>query len=145
MTTVDLRAQKMAAIALANEVRSARSKRKQLWRAGPVEETAADFCDLLEAPPQWAMSWRLADALMALPKMGIRRVNDVLRALETTPTRTLGELSPRRREAVASYVRDLASPFSERRCFCGRKCYENDQCWHCRYAAGFTRMREPRP
>lgn len=136
MTTLPAgrRGQAVAAIARANAVRSARARRKRLWRDGPPEETAADFCDLLESVPSWAATWRLGEALLALPRMGPRRVECVLRALQTSPARTLGELSPRRREAVAARVRELAAPQSERRCVCGRKCYEHDECWHCRYA-----------
>lgn len=87
-------AQRLAALARANEVRTFRKDLKRDLKAGRV-----DWRDLLAAEPldPRLETMRLVDVLLALPWVGRAKVTKAFRAHTISPSKTLGGLSYRQR------------------------------------------------
>lgn len=102
MTTMPLRtnSQRYEALGIANSRRKRRAYRKAIWRDAPQHEAIADFLDLLESPPEWAETWKVWDALLALPGFGVVKATQVVREVGMSHVKTLAGLSPRQRHEL---------------------------------------------
>lgn len=87
--------QRMAALERANEIRTRRARLKRDIRAGQVQLTG-----LLLDPPDYLLTAKLWDLLLAVPKWGRVKVNHALRCEQISWSKTVGGLSPRQRDAI---------------------------------------------
>jgi hypothetical protein len=87
--------QRLAALQTANEVRSRRSALKRDLKAG--RQSAAV---LLADPPDWLVSMKVVDLLIAVPRWGRGKASKALKLAGVSPQKTLAGLSDRQRDAL---------------------------------------------
>lgn len=92
--------QRMEALHKANVIRMDRSQLKKDLKAGRVP-----ILDLLLEPPERLASMKIIDLLLAAPKHGRVRANQVLRKCQIATSRELGELSAWERADIVSKMR----------------------------------------
>lgn len=92
--------QRMDALNKANNIRHRRAELKRNLKAGRVQPLP-----LLVNPPWWLDTFKVIDLLIACPKNGRVRANAVLKRLQISPSKTLGGLSDRQRQALAEHLR----------------------------------------
>ncbi len=81
-----------------------RTQRAQLKR--DLKEGRCAFGALLSDPPTCALTAKVADLLLVLPKHGPVKVNKLLARSAIAPSKTIGGLSRRQRDALASLLVD---------------------------------------
>jgi hypothetical protein len=84
--------QRMRALGRANEIRSARAKLKRDLKAGKVQ-----IEKLLLDPPEYVLSAKAFDMILAVPKYGRVKANKILTQCRISPSKTIGGLSERQR------------------------------------------------
>lgn len=87
--------QRMAALKRANGIRSARARLKRDLKAG-----RASIHDLLHSPPEFVLTAKVFDLLLAVPKYGRVKANRVLQQCRVSPAKTVGGLSERQRREL---------------------------------------------
>jgi hypothetical protein len=92
--------QRMDALKRANGIRTARAKLKKDLKAGRVS-----ILDLLESPPEYVLTAKVFDMLLAVPKFGRVKANRVLNQCRISPAKTVGGLSERQRKEMVSLLR----------------------------------------
>ena len=93
-------AQRMRALERANKIRSARAQLKRDLKAGKVKiET------LLLDPPDYVMSAKAFDMILAVPKYGRVKANKILNVCRISPSKTIGGLSERQRAELVHMLR----------------------------------------
>ncbi|MHB1570136.1 MAG: integration host factor, actinobacterial type [Solirubrobacteraceae bacterium] len=89
--------QRMEALQRANDIRSRRAQLKRDLKAGRTS-----IADLLLDPPDYLLTAKVFDLLLAVPKYGRVKVSKILSLCRISPSKTLGGLSERQRgELVA--------------------------------------------
>ncbi len=88
--------QRMAALSMANEVRSRRAQLKRDLKAGKASIGA-----LLLDPPACLETAKVLDMLLALPKVGRVKATNMLNGCRISPSKTFGGLSGRQRAELA--------------------------------------------
>lgn len=91
--------QRMAALKVANEIRSQRANFKRNLKAGRV-----DALSVILDPPEWMQTMHLFDLLISVPKYGRVKVNRILTQCRISPSKTIGGLSERQRGEIISYL-----------------------------------------
>lgn len=90
----------MRALSRANEIRSARAQLKRDLKAGKAKiET------LLLDPPEYVMSAKAFDMILAVPKYGRVKANKILGYCRISPSKTIGGLSERQRGELVQFLR----------------------------------------
>ena len=84
--------QRMEALRRANDIRSKRAVLKKDLKAGRVR-----FDQLLDDPPDYLLTAKVFDMLLAVPKYGRVKTNRVLNSCRISPSKTIGGLSERQR------------------------------------------------
>jgi hypothetical protein len=92
--------QRMDALKRANDIRTARAKLKKDLKAGRVS-----ILDLLASPPEYILTAKVFDLLLAVPKYGRVKANRVLNQCRISPAKTVGGLSDRQRKEMVSLLR----------------------------------------
>lgn len=92
--------QRRAALARANDVRSARASFKRMLRFEPQRAL-----EVLRDPPPEFEAMKVWDVLIALPKVGRVKVNKALNATKVSPSKTVGGLSQRQRHELLMWLR----------------------------------------
>ena len=92
--------QRMEALQRANDIRSRRAQLKRDLKAGrtPIHE-------LLLEPPDYLLTAKVFDLLLAVPKYGRVKVNKILSQCRISPSKTLGGLSERQRGELVALLR----------------------------------------
>lgn len=93
--------QRMEALEKANAIRSRRARLKVDIAAG-----LADVRDLVRDPPEFVLTMRLRELLVARPGFGSEAANKVLLTARVSPTKSLGGLTDRQRSAVVAALTD---------------------------------------
>ena len=91
--------QRMDALALANEIRGKRAKLKRDLKAG-----RAKIHSQIEAPPEWLLTAKVMDLLLAVPKVGRVKANKALVQCRISPSKTVGGLSERQRRELVTLL-----------------------------------------
>ena len=92
--------QRMKALQKANNIRSERAKLKRDLKAGKKKiET------LLLDPPEYVLSAKTFDMLLAVPKLGRVKANRILTQCRISPSKTIGGLSERQRGELVTQLR----------------------------------------
>ena len=92
--------QRMRALRRANEIRSARAKLKRDLKAGK-----AQIEKLLLDPPDYVLSAKAFDMILAVPKYGRVKANKILTQCRISPSKTIGGLSERQRAELVQFLR----------------------------------------
>jgi hypothetical protein len=92
--------QRMRALGRANEIRSARAKLKRDLKAGK-----AQIEKLLLDPPDYVLSAKAFDMIVAVPKYGRVKANKILTQCRISPSKTIGGLSERQRAELVQFLR----------------------------------------
>jgi hypothetical protein len=90
--------QRMDALTKANEVRSRRAALKADLKRG-----AASLRDILVAPPDYLLTAKVSDLLMAAPKCGKVKSARIMEQCRISPSKTIGGLSERQRSELLSH------------------------------------------
>jgi hypothetical protein len=92
--------QRMDALRRANEIRTRRARRKRDLKAG-----RSQIHGLLLDPPDYLLTAKVFDLLLAVPKYGRVKVNRILTHCRISPSKTIGGLSDRQRNELVSFLR----------------------------------------
>ena len=92
--------QRLAALKLANAVRSQRAVLKRDLKAGRVR-----IDQLLEDPPECVQSAKVVDIMLAVPRFGRVKVSKVLQRCRVSPSKTVAGLSERQRSDLIDALR----------------------------------------
>jgi hypothetical protein len=92
-------AQCLSALDRANDIRIWRAERKRDIKAGRLTSI-----ELLVACPEPLASMKVIDLLLATPKIGRVKANQMLYKCVISPSKTVGGLSPRQRAALAALI-----------------------------------------
>jgi hypothetical protein len=92
--------QRMDALKRANEIRTRRARLKRDLKAGRAQIQA-----LLLDPPEYLLTAKVFDLLLAVPKYGRVKANRILTQCRISPSKTIGGLSERQRNELVSYLR----------------------------------------
>lgn len=90
----------MNALSRANEIRTKRAQLKRDLKAGKVHVEK-----LLLDPPDWVLSAKAFDMILAVPKYGRVKANKILNVCRISPSKTIGGLSERQRAELVSMLR----------------------------------------
>lgn len=90
------RLQRIEALKRANDIRTARAELKKDLKAN-----RAEIHWILLEPPEYMLTAKLSQLLLAVPGYGQVRVNRLLRRCRISPLQTIGALSQRQREELA--------------------------------------------
>ena len=90
--------QRMDALGKANDVRSRRAALKADLKHGKVAIT-----DVLAAPPEYLMTAKVLDVLMAVPKCGRVKSARIMEQCRISPSKTVGGLSERQRTELLAH------------------------------------------
>jgi len=92
--------QRLRALRRANEIRTARAQLKRDLKAGKAKiET------LLKDPPEYVLSAKVFDMILAVPKYGRVKANKILSQCRISPSKTIGGLSERQRAELVYMLR----------------------------------------
>jgi hypothetical protein len=92
--------QRMKALRRANDIRTRRAQLKRDLKAG---KTSVD--GLLLDPPEWVMTAKVFDMILAVPKYGRVKANKILGQCRISPSKTIGGLSQRQRGELVQMLR----------------------------------------
>jgi hypothetical protein len=92
--------QRMRALRRANEIRSARARLKRDLKGGK-----AQIEKLLLDPPEYVLSAKAFDMILAVPKYGRVKANKILTQCRISPSKTIGGLSERQRTELVHLLR----------------------------------------
>ena len=90
--------QRMDALGRANQVRSRRAALKADLKRGAVS-----IRDVLAAPPDFLLTAKVVDLLMAAPKCGRVKSAKIMEQCRVSPSKTIGGLSERQRSELLAY------------------------------------------
>jgi S13-like H2TH domain len=90
----------MEALRRANDIRTARAKLKKDLKAGRKSIQA-----ILQDPPEYVLTAKVFDMLLAVPKYGRVKVNRILNQCRISPSKTIGGLSERQRGELVGQLR----------------------------------------
>jgi hypothetical protein len=90
--------QRMDALSRANEVRSRRAALKSQLKKGSV-----GIHEVLAAPPEYLLTAKVVDVLMAAPKCGRVKSAKILEQCRISPSKTVGGLSDRQRSELLAF------------------------------------------
>ena len=89
--------QRMEALKRANDIRTARAKLKKDLKA-----SRASIHAILLDPPEYVLTAKVFDMLLAVPKYGRVKTNRILNQCRISPSKTIGGLSERQRTELVS-------------------------------------------
>ena len=92
--------QRMEALRRANDIRTARAKLKKDLKA-----SRANIHAILLDPPEYVLTAKVFDMLLAVPKYGRVKTNRILNQCRISPSKTIGGLSERQRTELVSLLR----------------------------------------
>jgi S13-like H2TH domain len=92
--------QRMDALRRANDIRTARAKLKKDLKA-----SRASINTILLDPPEYVLTAKVFDMLLAVPKYGRVKTNRILNQCRISPSKTIGGLSERQRTELVSQLR----------------------------------------
>ena len=92
--------QRMEALKRANDIRSKRAQLKRDLKAEKVK-----IQTLLLDPPEYVLTAKVIDMLMAVPKYGRVKTNRILNQCRISPSNTIGGLSERQRSELVAQLR----------------------------------------
>jgi hypothetical protein len=93
-------AQRMEALQRANQIRSDRAQLKRDLKSGRMS-----IVELLSGPPEYLLTAKVFDMIVAVPKFGRVKANRVLTQCRISPSKTIGGLTDRQRSELVELLR----------------------------------------
>ena len=90
----------MEALQRANQIRSDRAQLKRDLKSGRTS-----IVQLLDAPPEYLLTAKVFDMIVAVPKFGRVKANRVLQQCRISPSKTIGGLTDRQRAELVELLR----------------------------------------
>ena len=97
--------ERLRALRLANEIRSARAQLQKDLASGKIE-----LAQILAQPPECLRTARVRDVLLALPKIGSVKADRILADCGIAHSKTLGGLTKRQRTELLNRFRGGGHP-----------------------------------
>lgn len=98
--------QRMAALGKGNRVRSERAQLKRDLKA------RRQFAgDVIAAPPEWALTMKVFDLIVATPRRGRVKASAALNHVRASHSKTLGGLTDRQRGELVAFLDGRASVY----------------------------------
>jgi hypothetical protein len=94
-------AQRLEALAHANEIRTARARLKKRIGPGSNGLTASQ---IIADPPEYTDTMKVYELLMAIPKWGRTKALNAMRGVDIATGKTVGGLSPRQRRELLAWL-----------------------------------------
>lgn len=94
--------QRMDALQKGNQIRNLRKNLKR-----DLKGKRKTIEDILLNPPEYVMTMKLFDLVLAAPKYGRVKANKVLQQCRISPSKTIGGLSPRQRTELVTLLREM--------------------------------------
>lgn len=91
--------QRMDALDRANKVRTRRARFKRDVKAG-----RASALEAILDPPDWLITAKVIDVVLAMPKVGRTKANKALVFARVSPSKTVGGLSARQRTELVTLL-----------------------------------------
>lgn len=91
----------MDALRRANNVRSRRAELKTSLKSGKVS-----IVDVIQDPPEYLLTAKILDVLMAAPKYGRVKAARVMERCRVSPSKTVGGLSERQRRELIDALQE---------------------------------------
>lgn len=91
--------QRMDALRRANDIRTARARLKKDLKA-----SRTSIHSILLDPPDYVLTAKVFDMLLAVPKYGRVKTNRILNQCRISPSKTIGGLSERQRAELVSLL-----------------------------------------
>ena len=91
--------QRLDALNRANDIRTKRARLKKDLKGGRVK-----IQELLRNPPDYILTAKVIDMLLAVPKYGRVKVNRILHQCRISPSKTIGGLSERQRNELIGHL-----------------------------------------
>jgi hypothetical protein len=88
--------QRNQALSRANDIRKKRATDKK-----KIKKRQLDARKLLAAPPEHWYAARVADLMLAVPAVGHKKVETMLRRLQISPAKTLGGMTDSQRDRLS--------------------------------------------
>lgn len=98
------REQALDALARANQVRAARAAWKRRIRELARPEAMRAAVAIVTDPPEWALTWQVAEVLRTLPRIGATKVRQQMNRWGMRETICLGSLTDRQRRLVIKWA-----------------------------------------
>jgi hypothetical protein len=92
--------QRMDALKRANDIRTQRARLKR-----DLKEGRTQIQGLLLDPPEYLLTAKVFDLLLAVPKYGRVKTNRILNQCRISPSKTIGGLSERQRAELVAQLR----------------------------------------
>lgn len=92
-------AQRREALEQANKIRSYRANLKRDMKAG-----RKDIIDVIRRPPEEVATMKLAELLLAVPKLGRTKVGTMLNKTRISPSKTIEGLTHRQRDEILHHL-----------------------------------------
>lgn len=92
--------QRLRALQKANDIRTRRARLKRDLKAGKARVES-----LLLDPPEYVLSAKVIDMILAVPKFGRVKANRILGLCRISPSKTIGGLSERQRAELVTQLR----------------------------------------
>jgi hypothetical protein len=93
--------QRRVALKRANEIRSRRARLKRDLKAGREK-----IHELLLDPPEYLLTAKVSEMMMAVPKYGRVKVDRALKHCRISPSKTFGGLSERQRNELVAFLQN---------------------------------------
>jgi len=90
----------MEALQRANQIRSDRAQLKRDLKSGRMS-----IVELLSGPPEYLLTVKVFDMIVAVPKFGRVKANRVLTQCRISPSKTIGGLTDRQRAELVELLR----------------------------------------
>ena len=100
-------AQRMEALSVANRHRTRRAQFKQQLKQATGRDARRRVVAALIDVPDWMATMKTVDLLMAVPRVGRVKSNQILMKVKTSPSRTLGGLTERQRDMLVELITTL--------------------------------------
>jgi guanylate kinase len=97
--------QRRNALEQANIIRLGRAQWKRDTKQLTRENASSEVARILDNPPEIMGSMRVEDLLLAIPRIGTRKVDRLLFMAGISPRKRVGGLSSRQREALSAVLR----------------------------------------
>lgn len=92
--------QRAEALRRANEIRSLRGQIKRDLKA-----RRATLVAVIADPPEWLLTMKVFDLLVAAPRFGPARASEVMNRTRTSPAKSIGGLTERQRTEIVERLR----------------------------------------
>jgi hypothetical protein len=101
-------AQRLQALSLGTEHRRARGACRAYWTRVGRSRAASQLVALMAECPRWVLTWKVCDALGAVPYVGPTRVRRWMKWAQVSDAQVVGSLSDTQRSMLSQFLSEHA-------------------------------------